>query len=189
MKKIFTLLATLIFTFCITISAFATEIQAEQKTIRDGKVTLADNLKTYYQKLNEYSIIEFPFLKPNTTILVSNDCKTELNQPVKHATIYFYKEKVALLNYEFKNPASQEALVKEIDKKYNSPIVKKTNKKEHTGNYTREVYEWETPVGGIVLTHRTHPIIGESLTLSYIVKGVIDDPTYINGEMPQIPDM
>lgn len=188
MKKIFTLLATLIFTLCITISAFAGEAQTEQP-VRDSNVTLSDNLKTHYQKLKEYSIIEFPFLKPNTAIIVSNDCPIRFNQPVKHVITYFYKEKVALLNYEFKNTASKEALVKEIDKKYNSPIVKKTNKKEHTGNYTREVYEWETPVGGIVLTHRTHPIIGESLTLSYIVKGVIDDPTYINGEMPQIPDM
>ena len=75
MKKIFTLLATIIFTLCLSISAFAAETQVEQQPVRDGDVSLSDNLKTHYQKLKEYSIIEFPFLKPNTTILVSNDCK------------------------------------------------------------------------------------------------------------------
>ena len=189
MKKLFTLLATLIFSFCISISALAAEKQQEQPIERDGKVTLSDNLKTHYQKLKEYSIVEFPFLKPNTTILVSNDCPVRFNQPVKHTIIYFYKEKVALLNYEFKDPTAQEALVKEIDKKYNSPVVEKKHSKKTTGNYINETYEWDVIVGGIVLTHRTHPILGESLTLSYIIKGVIDDPTYLKGELPKIPDM
>lgn len=189
MKKIFTLFATFIFTLCITISVLAAEKSTEQQPIRDGKVTLADNLKTHYQKLKNYSVVEFPFLKPNTTILVSNDCPMRYNQPVKHVIIYFYKEKVALFNYEFQNSSNKEAIIEAINKECNSPIFTKKHNKENKGNYTRDTYEWDSPVAGIVLNHRTHPITGDSLTLSYVVKGVIDDPTYINGEMPQIPDM
>ena len=188
MKKLFTLLTTLIFSLCISISVLAAEPQAEQ-TVRDGKVTLSDNLKTHYQKLKEYSVVEFPFLKPNTTILVSNDCPTRYNQPVKHVIIYFYKEKVAMFNYEFKNPSSKEAIIEAVNKECSNLLFTKKHNKETKGNYTRDVYEWDSPIAGIVLNHRSHPVTGDSLTLSYVVKGIIDDPTYLKGDLPQIPDM
>ena len=186
MKKLLVMLMALMM---FAASGYAEKSEAEQQPTRDGKVTLSDSLKTHYQKLKEYSIVEFPFLKPNTTILVSNDCTVRFNQAVKHTIIYFYKEKVALLNYEFKDPKAKDLIVTAINQEFNSPVVERKHSKKTTDNYTSETYEWDVIVGGIVLTYRNHPILGESLTLSYIIKGVIDDPTYLNSELPTVTGM
>ena len=103
--------------------------------------------------------------------------------------MYFYKEKLAMVSQEFQNTASKDIIVQNLNKRYKNSLFENKHTKKQENGFSKEVYEWENPAGGVILMYRTHPILGERLNVYYVIKGIIDDPEYFKNTMPEFLPM
>lgn len=180
MKKILITLFTLISLITST-NAFANNNPSQYPNLKPKDLTMSDLLITHLNVLEEFSCIDYRFMKPNTNCIISNDFPYQFGHKLKQTTIYFYKENIPELTMEFENPDEKDDIITQCEYKYKSKSFEPKYEKEtlNSGLYY-ETYEWKNWMGKVILTYSTHPALGTHLTLSILKDNVIKDPNYKN---------
>lgn len=179
MKNFFTTLLILI-TLTISTTGFAdnSNLQSQSKKTYQT-LTFDDSLTTNLNAYDEFSCIDYRFMKPNTNCIITNDYKIRFGYELKQTIKFFYGENTVESIMEFKKPEDKEEIIKQCEYRYKNKFFEPLyTKGTLDSNLYYETYEWKNWAGKVTLNYTKHPILGTHLTLSILKDHVIKDPNY-----------